>query len=361
MVQKGKSQSSIPNKSSIVNRQSSIGIGILGCGNVARVHAEAIGRVPALRLVSVCSRSPESASRLGEQYDAVPYTDLEEFFANSALQSVSICTPNGTHAELGCAAALMGKHVLVEKPIDVTLDKADSLIAACARAGVRLGVSFQSRFLDAPRILKKAVEENRLGKLVMASAYVKWYRTDEYYASARWRGTMALDGGGALINQAIHTVDLLRWIAGPIASLSAFSDKILHPQIEGEDTLVAALRFRNGALGVIEAATSVYPGFKRRVEITGTEGTAVLDGDNITTWALRDRSPNPAPPGGEISDGSANPMAIDCEGHRRVMDDFAAAIREDRPPAVDGREGRLALEVVLAVYRSARESVPISL
>jgi predicted dehydrogenase len=301
-----------------------------------------------------------SASNLASLYGVPAYTALEEFLRDSALEAVSICTPSGTHGELGRAAARAGKHVLVEKPIDVSLEKTDALIEACTASGVRLAVSLQSRFLDAPRALKKAVEDNRLGSPVLASAYVKWHRTAQYYASAAWRGTLELDGGGALINQAIHTVDLLQWILGPVAEVQAYSGRLLHPQIEGEDTLAATLRFRNNALGVIEAATSVYPGFKRRLEITGTEGTAVLEGDNITIWALKDGSPNPAPPTGEVSDGSSNAMAIDSEGHRRVMEDFAQAIRQGRKPAVDGEEGRRSLELVMALYRSSRLGKPVA-
>jgi UDP-N-acetyl-2-amino-2-deoxyglucuronate dehydrogenase len=333
-----------------------IGIGILGCGNVAAIHAEAARHVPGLRLEGVCSRSSESARRLGERFHVPWHAELERFLANPDLHAVSICTPSGTHSALGCITARYGKHVLVEKPIDVSLTGADSLIRACEAAGVCLGVSLQSRFLDAPRILKGAIDAGRLGIPVAASAYIKWYRSADYYRSAPWRGTLALDGGGALINQAIHTVDLLRWMMGPVKDISAFSARGVHHQIEGEDTLVAALRFRSGALGVIEAGTSVYPGFKRRLEISGTEGTAILDGDNITTWALRDGSPNPAPPSREVADGSANPMAIDFEGHRRVMEDFAAAISEGRKPFVDGHQGRQSLELVLAAYNSARTS-----
>jgi len=338
-----------------------IGIGILGCGNVAQVHAAAIARIPSLRLTSVCSRSRDSAARLAAAHGVAAHTDLETFLKDPALDSVTICTPSGTHAALGSTAASMGKHVVVEKPIDVTLEKADALIDACERGRVHLAVSLQSRYLDAPRALKEAVEAGRLGRLTIASAYVKWYRSAEYYKSASWRGTLALDGGGALINQAIHTVDLLRWIAGPVVELSAYTGRLLHHNIEGEDTVAAALRFQNGALGVIEAGTSVFPGFKRRIEITGTEGTAVLEGDNISTWALRDGSPNPLPAVAEVSDGSANPMAIDCEGHRRVLEDFAQSIRENRAPVVDGRQGRQALELVMAVYRSAAQGRRVSM
>ena len=187
----------------------------------------------------------------------------------------------------------------------------------------------------------------------MAGAHVKWFRSEQYYRSAPWRGTLDLDGGGALINQAIHTVDLLRFIAGPVRTVCGFADTLLHPYIEGEDTAVAALRFENGALGVIEAATSANPGFKRRVEITGTEGTVILEGDAITRWSLKDGSANPCGPADDISDGSSNPMAIDCEGHRRVMEDFARAIAEGRAPGVDGERGRQSLELVRAIYESA--------
>jgi predicted dehydrogenase len=330
-----------------------IGIGILGCGNVARVHAEAIQLVPDLKLVSVCSRSRESAGRFGERYGVPALTSLEEFLGDQTLQAVAICAPSGAHAELGCAAARARKHVLVEKPIEISTSKADALIDACKGAGVTLAVSFQSRHLDAPRLLKSAVEKNRLGRLIMASAYIKWYRTPEYYASTPWRGTLKGDGGGALINQAIHTVDLLRWILGPVAGVHAYSGKLLHGGIEAEDTLAAAIRFQNGALGTIEAATSVYPGFRRRLEITGTEGTVILEGDNLTTWALQDGSPNPSLSAAEISNGSADPMAIDCEGHRRVMADFADAIHHQHKPLVDGSDGRESLELVESIYRSA--------
>jgi UDP-N-acetyl-2-amino-2-deoxyglucuronate dehydrogenase len=330
-----------------------IGIGIIGCGNVARIHAQAILRVESLKLVSVCSRSTDSAEKMGREFGTPYHTNLDEFLSDPKLAAVSICAPSGLHAEIGCRAARAGKHVLVEKPIDVNLENADALIEACRAAAVKLGITFQSRFLDATREIHGAVQAGRLGGPVMGSAYVKWYRGPEYYGSAAWRGTLALDGGGALINQSIHTVDLLQWTMGPVAEVAAFSSKRVNPQIEGEDTLVAALRFRNGALGVVEAATSAYPGFKRRLEITGTEGTVVLEGDNIVTWALRDKSPNPLPPVAEISDGSGQAMAISNEGHRRIMQDFAEAIRDNRPAYVDGLQGRRSLELVLAIYRSA--------
>jgi len=333
---------------------SAVGIGIVGCGNVARIHAEAIRLLPELELVSVCSRSKESARSLGKKFGVPACSDLQEMLADRDVRAVAICSPSGTHSQLGCAAALAGKHVLVEKPIDISVAKADRLIEACDRSGVRLAVALQSRHLDAPRLLKSAVETGRLGKLLLAGAYIKWYRTPEYYSSRPWRGTLEFDGGGALINQAIHTVDLLRWMMGPATGVHAHSGRLLHEGIEAEDTLVAALRFEGGALGIVEAATSAYPGFKRRLEITGTEGTVILEGDSLTTWSLRDGSPNPAASAAEVSDGSADPMAIDCEGHRRVLADFADSILRERKPLVDGRDGRESLELVESIYRFAR-------
>jgi predicted dehydrogenase len=186
---------------------------------------------------------------------------------------------------------------------------------------------------------------------MVGDAYVKWYRAPEYYAGS-WHGTMALDGGGALINQAIHTVDLLRWMMGPVETAFAMKSALRYPQIEGEDTLVASLRFRSGALGVIEAATSAKPGFKRRLEISGERGTVILDGDAISCWAIDGESED-ANGGEQITDGSADPAAISNEGHRRQIEDMMRTVIEDRAPMIDGREGRKSLELVVALYASA--------
>jgi len=212
-------------------------------------------------------------------------------------------------------------------------------------------VIFQSRFLPAVQKIKRAIDEGRLGRLMIGDAYVKWYRAPEYYADS-WHGTAAMDGGGALINQAIHTVDLLRWMMGPVDAAFAMKAALRYPHIEGEDTLVASLRFKNGALGVIEAATSAKPGFKRRLEISGERGTVILDGDTIGCWAI-DGEGEEAGGGEQITDGSANPAAISNEGHRRQIEDMMRAVIEDREPMIDGREGRKSLEVVIALYESA--------
>lgn len=328
-----------------------IGFGIVGCGMIGKVQAEAIASIPGARLLAVCARDEKRVAEFAAKFGATGYTDYGRFLDHPGLRIVNICTPNGAHAEQGVAAARAGIHVLVEKPIDATLEKADALIEACDRYGVKLGVIFQSRFLPAVQKIKRAIDEGRLGRLMIGDAYVKWYRAPEYYDGS-WHGTMAMDGGGALINQAIHTVDLLRWMMGPAEAAFAMKAALRYPQIEGEDTLVASLRFKNGALGAIEAATSVKPGFKRRLEISGERGTVILDGDAISCWSL-DGEGEEDTGGEQITDGSSNPAAISNEGHRLQIEDMMRAVIEDRAPMIDGREGRKSLELVVGLYDSA--------
>lgn len=337
-----------------------IGIGIVGCGMIGAVQAEAVSRIEGAHLVAVCGRDESRTAEFAARFNATSYTNYENFLKHEGMQLVSICTPSGNHAELGIAAARHGKNILVEKPIEISLDRADALIEACAGAGVRLGVIFQSRFLPAVRKMRQAIEEGRLGRLMIGDACVKWYRSPEYYAPGSWHGSLDLDGGGALINQAIHTVDLLRWMMGPVESVFAMKSALRYPHIEAEDTLVASLRYKNGALGVIEAATSVKPGFKRRLEISGEHGTIILDGDAIGCWSIDGEESSEG--GGEtITDGSANPSNISSQGHRLQIEDMICSIVENRGPAIDGIEGRKSLELVDALYRSATTGLPVKL
>jgi predicted dehydrogenase len=330
-----------------------IGFGIVGCGLIGKVQAEAIQSIPGARLLAVCGRDEKRTAEFAAKFNAAAYTEYDIFLKHPGVQIVNVCTPSGLHAEQGIRAAEAGKHVLVEKPIEISLERADALIAACDQARVKLGVIFQSRFLPAVQRIKRAIDEGRLGRLMIGDAIVKWYRAPEYYADS-WHGTMALDGGGALINQAIHTVDLLRWMMGPVETAFAMKSALRYPRIEAEDTLVASLRFQNGALGVIQAATSAKPGFKRRVEISGERGTVILDGDAISVWAI-DGEDSSTGDEAQITDGSANPAAISNEGHRWQIEDMMRAVVEDRAPTIDGREGRTSLELVTALYASARE------
>ena len=281
------------------------------------------------------------------------------------MDIVAIGSPSALHAEQGIAAASHGLHVLVEKPLDVTTEKADALIAAAERAGVKLGVFFQDRLKPDVVTLKQLIDRGGLGTPVLASGHVRWYRPPEYYAGSRWRGRRALDGGGALINQAIHTLDLLLHLCGPIASVDARAATRLH-QIEVEDTLVATMTFASGALGVFEGSTAVYPGYPRRLELTGSNGTAILDHDSLARVDLKtpvDGAPRVADAATDpqAAQNAASPTVSDATPHRRILEDFIAAVRDDTTPACDGREGRRSVAVVEAIYRSAQEGRTVTI
>jgi UDP-N-acetyl-2-amino-2-deoxyglucuronate dehydrogenase len=337
-----------------------IGFGVVGGGMIGAVQAAAIQQINGARLLAVCGRNEQRTAEFAAKFGAVGYTNYGEFLKHPGLQIVNVCTPSGVRAELGIQAAEARKHVLAEKPIEINLERADALIAACDRAGVKLGVIFQSRFLPAVQRIKQAIDEGRLGKLMIGDGFVKWYRAPEYYAPGSWRGTLALDGGGALINQAIHTVDLLRWMMGPAETAFAMKAALRYPHIEAEDTLAGTVQFQNGALGLIQATTSAKPGFKRRLEISGERGTVILDGDAISVWAI-DGEDSDLGEAEQLTDGSANPAAISNEGHRRQIEDMMRAVIEDRPPMIDGREGRKSLELVAALYASANAGQPVKL
>ena len=296
------------------------------------------------------------------------YNSVDELLA-SEIDVVSICSYPQDHADHVVAAAAAGKHIIVEKPLEITLDRCDQIISVCEQAGVTLGTIFPSRFHESSQVLKSAVEQGRFGRLTIGDAYVKWYRTQEYYDSGAWRGTWKLDGGGALMNQAIHSVDLLTWLMGPVLEISAHIDMLAHERIEVEDVAVATLRFANGAIGVIEATTAAYPGALKRIELHGTTGTAVLEEEDITTWdfeestaadqALMERLQGKTQTGG----GAADPSAIGHHGHTLLFQDVLAAIATGRQPLVDGHEGRRSVEVILGIYAAAeaRATIPLPL
>src|SRR5262245_23791477 len=249
-------------------------VGIIGGGGISETHARAAQELEGVEIVAFFGRNADKVSRLSASYNASAYADFKAFLRHRPMDLVLIGSPSGLHAEQGIAAAQQGLHVLVEKSIDVSTRAADELIEACERAGVKLGVFFQDRCAADVCRLKQLIDEGRLGKPILASARVNWYRPLEYYSRSDWRGSPALAGGGALISQAIHTVDLLLWLMGDAARVYAKARAALHP-IEVEDTLVATLEVSNGAMGTLEATTSVYPGYDRRLELTGYEGTMV--------------------------------------------------------------------------------------
>ncbi len=344
------------------------GFGLVGCGMIAEYHARAIGEIPGAKVLAAFSRNPAN----GEKISAISggcavYDDLFAMLAHPGLDVVCVCTPSGAHLEPALQAARAGKHVVVEKPLEITVERCDAIISACDEAKVRLCTIFPSRFSPANLNLKLAIDTGRFGRLTLGSTYVKWWRTQDYYDSGGWRGTWDLDGGGALMNQAIHNVDLLQWLMGDVASVSAMTATLAHERIEVEDTAVACIRFKNGALGVIEAATSAYPGLLKRTEIHGSRGSARVEQDDVTLWDfdLRVLSDSDIIAAMQSSSGSkagaSDPRGISHAGHRDQLADFLQAIDEERALLVDGREGRKSVEIIRAIYESAKEGREVGL
>ena len=342
------------------------GFGIVGCGMIAEFHARAIAEIPDARLVAAFSRSGANGAKIAglSTGDCRVYDDLGAMLAHPGLDVVCICTPSGAHLEPSVEAAKAGKHVVVEKPLEITVPRCDAIIRACDEAKVRLCAIFPSRFSPANRALKAAIDSGRFGRLTLGDTYIKWWRTQEYYDSGKWRGTWDLDGGGALMNQAIHNVDLLQWLMGEVDSVQAMTAMLVHDRIEVEDTAVAVVRFKNGALGVIEASTGAYPGLLKRTEIHGENGSARVEQDDVTLWTFRDEEPGDlemVAPKGASTGGAADPKAISHAGHRDQLIDFLGAIDAGTPALVDGREGRKAVEIIRAIYRSGRLGTAVRL
>jgi UDP-N-acetyl-2-amino-2-deoxyglucuronate dehydrogenase len=344
-----------------------IGFGIVGCGTISRFHARAITDVRGAKLIGCSSTRPASAEKFAAELGCAAYPTLNAMLAVPRINAIAVTTPSGAHMEPAIAAARAGKHVIIEKPLEITLRRCDRIIRECEQHGVQLATIFQSRFHEAAGKLKHAIDAGRFGRLTIGDAYVKWYRSQEYYDSRPWRGTWALDGGGALMNQAIHSVDLLTWLMGPVAEVRAITATLAHQRIEVEDAAVAMLRFVNGALGVVEATTAVYPGYLKRIEIHGTEGSAVMEEEDLKVWdfakprkedkAIRDAMAKQKSTGS----GASDPAAIGHHGHAREFQDFVDAIRKHRPPAIDGREGRRSVEIILGIYKSAETGTAVGL
>jgi UDP-N-acetyl-2-amino-2-deoxyglucuronate dehydrogenase len=335
------------------------GFGIVGCGMIAQFHAKAIADLKDARLVACYSRRPEPALKFAKEHNCRADDDLDEMLADPDIDVVTICTPSGAHLEPAVAAARAGKHVIVEKPLEITLKRCDQMIAACEKSGVKLSTIFPSRFHQSSIGLKKAVDQGRFGRLTIAEAYVKWYRTQQYYDSGAWRGTWELDGGGALMNQAIHCIDLLTWLAGPVKEIRAFTATLAHERIAVEDAAVASLVFENGALGVIEATTAAYPGYLKRLELHGSHGSASMEEEDIVAWDFAKSGAGDAALKRKMSEristagGASDPKAIGHHGHTRQFRDVLDAIEQNRSPAIDGHEGRRSVEIILGIYKAA--------
>ena len=336
-------------------------VGLIGAGNISDTHARALREIRGVEIAAVYAPARPRVEAFAAQYGCASYDSLEQMLAQRPLDMVVIGTPSGVHADHGIAAASRGLHVLVEKPIEVTTARADALIDAAARAGVTLGVIFQDRLKPDVRRLKSLVAAGRLGTPILANARVKWYRPPSYYGGSRWRGTRALDGGGALMNQGVHTVDLLLWLFGPVRRVFGRTIAGLHA-IEVEDTAVAVLEFASGAIGTLEAATSAYPGYSRQIELTGSNGTVRLDGDDLAAIDLKDARDDERPaPGRGVTASAASAIVADPTAHVRVFEDFIGAVGRGAPPACDGPDGRHSVALIEAIYQSARTDQPVDL
>lgn len=343
-----------------------VGFAIIGTGMIANFHAEAIRNVPGAKLIAAFSRSKGTCEAFAAQQNCRAVTSLDELVNDPAIHAACITTPSGAHAEAAVPFLAAGKAVLCEKPMEVSLEAVDRILDAAKHGGGLLAGVFQNRLGTGAQMLKAAIDAGRFGRLTLCSAYIKWWRAQSYYGSSNWKGTWKLDGGGALMNQGIHAVDLLQWLVGLPEKVTAFYDTLAHPGVEAEDTLAAALKFPNGALGVIEAATSCYPGDDLRIEIRGDKGSATLVQDRITRWEFAETHPEDeeirrGDQAGVIGGGTSDPKAISTEGHRRLVEDLVGALREGRSPMIPGAEARRAISLILAIYEAARTERAVTL
>lgn len=333
---------------------------IIGAGVIAPLHARAIVSHPEAELAAVVDAVPEKAAKIAEEFGAAHvYTDTQQMLQECDVDVVCICVPSGGHRDATVAAAEAGKHVLCEKPLGITKADMDEMIEACQSHGVKLATVFQKRTTPHALLTKKAINEGKLGKLVLGDAYLKYYRSPEYYKSAGWRGTWAIDGGGALMNQGVHGIDIIRWMMGEVDSVFAYTAPLIH-DIEVEDTAVAVLKYKNGAFGVIQGTTSVNPGQEPRFEIHGEHGTIIYGDSGFKVWKTVDGDAAPL-----VSEGSAegadDPNAISSDGHYILIDDLIQAVREDREPLISGEEARKSVDLILAIYESSRTGKEIKL
>ncbi|HEY0866000.1 MAG TPA: Gfo/Idh/MocA family oxidoreductase [Fimbriimonas sp.] len=343
-------------------------LGVIGCGKIYGTHCDAIGGIDGAELTAVYDIIPDRTAEAAGAYRAHGAANLADLWEH--VDAVTICVPSGLHAEVGIEAARAGKHVLVEKPVDVSLEAAQRLVDECRQCGVKMGTVSQHRFARKMRKLHDAAQANELGPLVQGDAYIKWYRTQAYYDSGDWRGTWALDGGGCLMNQGVHYVDMIQWIMGGVKAVQAQVRTAAH-SIEVEDTAMALVEYRNGAVGVIQGSTSCYPGFAERLEVHGRHGSVILEGDRIKFWDIDPEGaeagfygggvmmqPTPSRHTHEMQPDEENARDTSAnwgEQHRLQIEDFVRSIEEDREPFITGEMSLEPLKVILAIYESARD------
>ena len=356
--------------------------GVIGCGSIGPTHGAAIRQIPHdADLVAVADVVAERASAMARKFDVSRvYAGHAELLADPDVDVVCICTPSGNHADIAVAAMEAGKHVIVEKPMDVTLEACDRMIAAEAKTGRKMTVISQHRFDSATQLVKKAIDSGQLGRIVLADASVKWWRTQEYYDSGDWRGTWRWDGGGALMNQGVHSVDVLQYLVGGVKRLWAVTRTAAHTDIEVEDVAVCACDFTCGAVGTITATTAAYRGLPVRIDIYGTEGSAIIEGDCLKTVMLKSggetySTEEAAAHAISVAQGgtasvknqaaqrveTAAPGAVWGDAHRAQIIDFIRALRTGQRPLIDGAQGRRPLEIIKGVYQSQQTGQPVEL
>ena len=336
--------------------------GIIGSGMIGGFHAKAINAMTGGELGGVADRVVERAKAFEQQYGTKAYESVDAMLADPTIEIVTIGTPSGAHLDPAMAAIEAGKHVIIEKPLEITTERIDQMVDAAAKRNVTLAAVLNRRFHPGIQAFKKAVEEGRFGKLTSASAYVKWYRDQAYYDSAGWRGTWALDGGGALMNQSIHTVDALLYLAGPVVSVQARTACLAHERIEVEDTAVALLEFKNGAQGIIECSTCTWSkgGHPARVQLAGMDGSVFLADEAFEVWEFKNETPEDKHiraelmKGVEVGLGANDPNAIDFHQHQLNFEEIVQAIKEGRKPSTHAGEARKSVALIQAIYHSAQ-------
>lgn len=334
-------------------------IGIIGTGSIAKTYAKCISEIEDASLVALFTKSSKRVEEAEKLFGVPVFSEIQQFLDTTEIDLICVCNESGNHGEAIMKSALAGKHVLCEKPIEVTVERVDKAIEACKAEEVILGCVFQNRCNADYQAVFNAVKDGVLGKLVMGNAHINWYRDKEYYKTNPWRGTFDLDGGAAFINQGIHTIDLLLNVMGSVTSVFGTVKTLVH-DIEGEDAGAAILHFENGAIGAITAGTALYPGYPERLEIYGEKGSILMEGGQITQWNVEGEKPVEVK-GNTSASGAADPTSIGHLNHKTVIEDMLNAIKENRLPMVDGAEARKSVAVINAIYRSSKEGKMISL
>ena len=329
-------------------------IGVVGCGAMGREHVRMWGALDGARVAAVCDADDDRARAVARACGAEPFADLDEMTGSGRVDAIDLCTPSGLHADQGLTGARHGLHVFTEKPLDLDYGKALRLVQECENRGLTLGCMFQRRAYAGAQAVARAVAEGRMGRVLLCSVAVKWWRPQAYYDSAAWRGSLSLDGG-VLANQAIHAIDHMNWLAGPVADVEYAHLATERHDMEAEDLALAVLRFENGARGIIEATTCAHPALCSRLELVCSDGAASFDDATVTAFGAggEDLLSTIGPPAEPVG-GRSDPMAIRFDGHQAVLADFAAAIREKRPPLCDGRSALLSVDTLARIYAKAR-------